>query len=94
MLDQRSETPQSLATLVNADSVFIFFSLGITKQNREDCFSLPPEHWETQSCFKFFKEFCQTLTVVSVPAERAIGMMQSFVEKFEPEEKKTRLFGN
>lgn len=66
-------TRPSLAKLVDDHSTFLFLSLGIKLQNLKDCFALPARYWDTQSCFKKFREFATNLAVVNDDAERAVG---------------------
>lgn len=68
-----SSTPPSMASLIDDHSMFMFLALNITKQNLQDCFCLPVKYWDTQSCFKRFREFATKLIVVNDPAERAVG---------------------
>ncbi|XP_065680271.1 uncharacterized protein LOC124806608 isoform X1 [Hydra vulgaris] len=78
----------TLSLLVNEFSYLIFSMIGLDNQRVRDWLSLPPQYWHTQSSFKNFENFAKMLIVVNDHSERAIGMMQKFVQRFENEDDK------
>ena len=59
---------------------------GLDKQRIRDWLALPPQYWCIQSSFRILKDFATSLVVVNDPAERAVGMMQQFVHRYNKEE--------
>jgi len=49
---------------------------------------LPPAYWYTQSYFRKFESYAQTLIVVNNHAERSVCRMQQFVNRYTKEEEK------
>ena len=81
-----------MSSLVNTFSFYMFSLLGFEEERLRDWLVLPPEVWQTQSYYKRFKEFAQTLVVTNDHCERSVAMMQQFVHRcFKEEEKQERL---
>ena len=84
--------PLSLSVLVDDFSYLIFDMIGLDKQWVKDWLSLPPKYWHTQSCFKSFQKYAETLIFVNDHSERSIGMMAQYIQKYSNEtEKQNRL---
>ncbi|XP_065657658.1 uncharacterized protein LOC136082397 [Hydra vulgaris] len=84
--------PPSLSALVDVFSYLIFDMIGFDKQRVQDWLSLPPNYWHTQSCFKSFQKYAETLIFVNDHSERSIGMMGQYIHRYSDEtEKHNRL---
>ena len=67
--------PPSLSALVDVFSYLIFDMIGLDKQRVKEWLSLPLYYWYTQSCFKSFQKYAETLIFVNDHSEWSIGMM-------------------
>ena len=83
-----SSDPPSLASLVDEFSYLMFSFIGLEEERIKDWLSLPPQFWHTQSSFKSFQKYANSLIVVNDHSERAVGMMQQFVHRYNSEEEK------
>ena len=80
--------PPSLAPLVDEFSYLMFSFSGLTEERIKDWLSLPPQYWHTQSSFKVFENYANSLIVVNDHSERAVGMMQQYIHRYNNEEEK------
>ncbi|XP_065679431.1 uncharacterized protein LOC136093970 [Hydra vulgaris] len=80
--------PPSLAPLVDEFSYLMFSFCGLTEERIKDWLSLPPQYWHTQSSFKIFENYANSLIVINDHSERAVGMMQQYVHRYNNEEEK------
>ena len=85
-----SKTPQ-LADLVSPRSHMLFDILGFTP---EDLVWLrkPSSSWESYESYSKLKDFIDKMFVVNDPAERSIGMVQSYIDISRDEELRQDLF--
>ena len=61
--------PLSLSVFVDVFSYLIFDMIGVDKQQVKDWLSLSPNYWHTQSCFKSFQKYAETLIFVNDHSE-------------------------
>ena len=78
-------TMPNLSSLVGTNSWLIFERLGISIVETE-WLNLEVDQWESLSGYLKFRKFVRGLTVVNDPAERAIKLIQDFVECSHDEE--------
>ena len=58
----------------------------VDDQRLRDRLSIPSHYWHSQSSFQKFQKFAKILIVVNGHSERALGMMQQLVHRYEKED--------